>query len=610
MKFELDHRTGMMQPKKNEEIYFAQSQGGGLIVDDKKNNIKYIIERDERITKLFGGFDKDNLNLYDMRDARIIADRVRRLLGRDHKYTDFHYFLRGYRMSEGVIKTCSDFLEESIWSDIQDRSMGKTVRKEDIITTNEDLRNKIYELYKEQGEGETLDVSSLTNCIQCDDFSDIFKYFYKVKHIIGLEDWDVSEVTNMNGMFSDCRNFNSDLSNWDVSNVKSMRSMFSNCKNFNCDLSKWNVSNVEDMGFMFKSCDNFNSDLSKWNVSKVINMRFMFLSCDNFNSDGKSLNNWDVSNVQDMGYMFQDCYNFNSDLSKWNVSNGIGMKHMFDGCKSLQQIPSWYMKKQSKITESIWSDIQDISTGKTRRKEDGVKVHTCIDVDIYLKNTFDSNYDDIIKGILNYNDSYVDYRVGILSVRDKAYSTEEMANMRTFEAPYSYLIFDGRYGTSLVAEFWTYDEMKDFDLDDFEDRVCEEDYISICKGIATKLKEVGDSIEYLPRGKGSFIKTKYDNISYYNGDYVLQLIDESDVWNWEIEYTDKYGDGSTSTSIEDFQESMIDTFPELDDVVFITWSYNNYACNIGIPITATTVKNFKKYKEYTKNWFTIDEEAE
>ena len=63
-------------------------------------------------------------------------------------------------------------------------------------------------------------------------------------------------------------------------------------------------------------------------------------------------------------------------------------------------------------------------------------------------------------------------------------------------------------------------------------------------------------------------------------------------------------------SIDDYKESMIDAFPELDDVVFIAWSYNNYACNIGIPITATTVKNFKKYKEYTKNWFTIDEEAE
>ena len=581
MRFELDHRTGMMRPKKDDEIYFAQSQGGGLIVDDKKNNIKYIIERDGRITKLFGSFDKDNLNLYDMRDARIIADRVRRLLGRDHKYTDFHYFLRGYRMSEGVIKTCSDFLEESIWSDIQDRSMGKTVRKEDIITTNEDLRNKIYELYKEQGEGETLDVSSLTNAIQCDDFSNLFRGFEKVKHIIGIEDWDVSNVENMEDMFNGCKNFNADLSKWNVSSVGDMNEMFEGCENFNSDLSNWDVRSVKHMGSMFDGCKKFNSDLSKW----------------------------DVSIVKRMEYMFYNCYNFNSDLSNWNVRVSTDMESMFDNCKSLTKLPSWYMKKQSKITESIWSDIQDRSMGKTRRKEDGVKVHTCIDVDIYLKSTSDFHYDELIKGILNYNDSYVDYRVVILSVRDKAYSTEEMANMRTFEAPYSYLIYDGRYGTSLVAEFLTYDEMKDFGPDDFEDRICEEDYISICKGIATKLKEVGDSIEYLPRNNTSYIGNKKNNMNY-EGDYVLQLIDESDVNNWEVEYVDKYGKGSTSTSLEDFKEDMIYAFPELDDVEFITWSYDNYACNIGIPITATTVKNFKKYKEYTKNWFTIDEEAE
>ena len=471
-------------------------------------------------------------------------------------------------------------ITESIWSDIQDRSSGDTVRKEDLITTNEDLRYKILELYKEQGEGETLDVSSLTNAIQCDDFSSIFKGYKNVKYIIGLEDWDVSNVKDMSGMFMGCEKFNSDLSNWNVSSVGDMRFMFDDCKTFNCDLSNWNVSGVENMTSMFSGCENFNSNLSKWNVRRVGDMRCMFNGCEKFNSD---LSDWDVSSVK---YMI----------------------NIFKNCKSLKQIPSWYMKKQSKITESIWSDIQDRSMGKTRRKEDGVKVHTCIDVDIYLKNTFDSNYDDIIKEILSYNDSYVEYKVVILSVRDKAYSTEEMANMRTFEAPYSYLIYDGRYGTSLVAEFLTYDEMKDFGPDDFEDRICEEDYISICKGVATKLKEVGDSIEYLPRDI-SYIGNKKNNMNY-EGDYVLQLIGESDVNNWEVEYVDKYGKGSTSTSLEDFKEDMIYAFPELDDVEFITWSYNNYACNIGIPITATTVKNFKKYKEYTKNWFTIDEEAE
>ena len=205
-------------------------------------------------------------------------------------------------------------ITESIWSDIQDRSAGDTVRKEDIITTNEDLIYKILGLYKEQGEGETLDVSSLTNAIKCDDFSYIFCGYEKVKYIIGLEDWDVSNVKDMFCMFWGCKQFNSDLSKWDVSNVENMPGMFEECENFNCDLSNWNVSGVKDMRFMFMGCKNFNSDLS----------------------------HWDVSSVRDMQEMFKGCKNFNCDLSKWDISNVNDMKDMFNDCKSLKQIPLWY----------------------------------------------------------------------------------------------------------------------------------------------------------------------------------------------------------------------------------------------------------------------------
>ena len=121
-------------------------------------------------------------------------------------------------------------ITESIWSDIQDRSAGDVVRKEDEITTKEELQDKIYELYIEQGDGETLDVSSLTNCIKCDDFSNIFSGYVRVKHIIGLEDWDVSNVKNMDSMFWGCKNFNSDLSKWNVSNVEDMHDMFWGCQ--------------------------------------------------------------------------------------------------------------------------------------------------------------------------------------------------------------------------------------------------------------------------------------------------------------------------------------------------------------------------------------------
>ena len=145
-------------------------------------------------------------------------------------------------------------ITESIWSDMQDRSAGDVVREEDKITTNEELQNRIYELYKEQGEGETLDVSSLTNCIKCDDFSYIFSAYTEVKHIIGLEDWDVSNVKYMREMFWGCKKFNSDLSNWNVSNVENMNGMFMGCKKFNCNLSNWDVSDVRDIEDMFDGC--------------------------------------------------------------------------------------------------------------------------------------------------------------------------------------------------------------------------------------------------------------------------------------------------------------------------------------------------------------------
>ena len=56
-------------------------------------------------------------------------------------------------------------------------------------------------------------------------------------------------------MFANCENFKGKgLENWDVSNVTDMYRMFFNCKNFNCNLSKWNVSNVENMFYLFDNC--------------------------------------------------------------------------------------------------------------------------------------------------------------------------------------------------------------------------------------------------------------------------------------------------------------------------------------------------------------------
>ena len=76
-----------------------------------------------------------------------------------------------------------------------------------------------------------------------------------------ISQWDVSNVTDMRGMFGNASSFNQPLNNWNVSNVRRMRDMFTGATSFNQPLNNWNVSNVNNMGFMFGWAESFNQPL-------------------------------------------------------------------------------------------------------------------------------------------------------------------------------------------------------------------------------------------------------------------------------------------------------------------------------------------------------------
>ena len=78
------------------------------------------------------------------------------------------------------------------------------------------------------------------------DMSNLFRESRR-KNFQGIENWDVSQVDNMSGMFDKVKFFNEDISRWNVSKVKNMSKMFSEAVNFNQNIGSWDVSSVEDM---------------------------------------------------------------------------------------------------------------------------------------------------------------------------------------------------------------------------------------------------------------------------------------------------------------------------------------------------------------------------
>ncbi len=129
----------------------------------------------------------------------------------------------------------------------------------------------------------------------------------------GIETWNVSNVTDMAGMFACAESFNQPIGDWDVSNVTDMAGMFYSANSFNQPIGDWDVSNVTDMAGMFACAESFNQPIGDWDVSNVTNMHCMFYSTKSFN---QPIGDWDVSHVMYMDYMFDCVKSFNQILPK------------------------------------------------------------------------------------------------------------------------------------------------------------------------------------------------------------------------------------------------------------------------------------------------------
>ena len=153
-------------------------------------------------------------------------------------------------------------------------------------------------------------------------FFSVFNVHNNIKKL-NLSTWNTSNVTDMSGMFSDCKTLvELDLSSFDTSNVDNMEWMFSECKSLEqLDISRFDTSEVKDMGGMFSECKLLTElDLSNFNTSNVNNMTWMFSEC--YKLKKLDLSSFDTSNVKRMRNMFDQCHSLETvDFSNFTFED-------------------------------------------------------------------------------------------------------------------------------------------------------------------------------------------------------------------------------------------------------------------------------------------------
>ena len=195
------------------------------------------------------------------------------------------------------------------------------------------------------------------------DLSYLCYYMMNLTDISGLTTWDVSNVTDMNFMFSECSQLTNltPLTNWDTSSVTDMGVMFNNCSQLTdlTPLENWQTGKVTSTRYMFYGCNQLTdlAGLENWQTGKVTGMRYMFYKCGKL-TNLTSIANWNTRNVTNMMSMFNGCSSLTNltSLANWDTANVTNMTDMFEYCSKLADssaINNWDITKVGKSNFSM-----------------------------------------------------------------------------------------------------------------------------------------------------------------------------------------------------------------------------------------------------------------
>ena len=251
-----------------------------------------------KVTNLSGAFmhnSASNFNPISSWDTSNVTDMNYMFCG---TYITSTSFLSSWNVSK-VENMSHMFVYTSYLTDLSGLSNWNTSSLLDMSYMFENAR-AISDLYPISG----FNVSNVT------DMSSTFASCIKITDLKPLSGWITNKLENLDGTFRSTGISSLDgLENWNISNITELVSTFSSCFNLTdvSGIMNWNVRNITSLYNLFGGCsklDNVNI-LYNWNTSNVTNMAYLFSSCRNL-TDASVLNSWSTSSLTNTSNMFSD----------------------------------------------------------------------------------------------------------------------------------------------------------------------------------------------------------------------------------------------------------------------------------------------------------------
>ena len=343
-------------------------------------NLKQVDLRPTKITSLdWGAFDNSNIEvvylpktLTELKQYAFARNPLKHIFAYTATPATMYDFNSSYASFKNVdTSTCvvhvptgkvSVYKAATGWKDFQyitDSQEIESVKEEYAVYTDDGTLTFFYDNLKESRNGKKYSMNtgedkpewegyvSAKKVVFDKSFSNArptstYRWFlgHSLTEIVGIENLNTSEVTNMSNMFWGCNELTSlDVSHFNTAKVTDMSGMFAGCHRLKTlDVSHFDTSNVTNFEKMFSYCISLtNLVVTHFNTGKATNMSYMFYQCSDLTN--LDVSRFDTRNVTNMAYMFNCCFDLTSiDVSHFDTGNVTNMSAIFAGCKSLKSL--------------------------------------------------------------------------------------------------------------------------------------------------------------------------------------------------------------------------------------------------------------------------------